>query len=95
MRDEKEFSDESATDDDWKSHFLLEEPIGSTHTAKVHVFSNSFFGTGSGASDPASVSKYLKANFVLTMNSCKNRNDIAGQSNDVEWTCVLVTRLCK
>ena len=41
MRDEEQFSDE------------LDEPIGSMPTAKMHVFSGSVFGAGSGALVPS------------------------------------------
>ena len=35
MRDEEQFSDDGLTDDEWKNHLLLDEPIGSMPTAKI------------------------------------------------------------
>ena len=52
VRDEERFSGECLTDGEWKNHLLLEEPTESMLYAKVHVFSDSVFCTGLGASDP-------------------------------------------
>ena len=64
--------------DEWESHPILEEPIGSMLTANVH--------TGP-AMDPLSASKILekKAEAVRKRDSCKNRNDNAVLSIDTEW----------
>ena len=40
----KQLSDEGLTDDEWKNHSVIEEPIGSMLTAKVY---DSAFRTGS------------------------------------------------
>ena len=44
----------------WKSHVLLEEPIGSMLTARVHGLSNSVLCNVPGALDPTSASKIEK-----------------------------------
>ena len=48
------------TDDRWKNHIVSEEPIDSTLTSNVHVFSISVFCTGPGALDANSVPDMLK-----------------------------------
>ena len=80
-------SDEGLTDGEWTIHLSLEEPIGSMLIAKVDVFSDSVFSTDPGALDLLSASKMLekKAGAVMKSDSCKDRNDIAGQSIDIEW----------
>ena len=69
------------------NHGLLEEPIGSTLTAKVHVLSGSAFRTGPGPLDPTNASDNWeqKAGAVLKSDSRKNRKDITGQTIDIEW----------
>ena len=68
-------------------HLLLEEPIGSMLTAKVRVFSNSFFCTGPRVLDRVSASQIWgeKAEAVVKSTDRKDRNDIAGQPIDIEW----------
>ena len=55
-------------------------------TARVHVFSDSVFCTGPGALEPTTASKKWekKADDDMKNNSCKNRNDMAGQSMVIE-----------
>ena len=69
-----------------KYHLSLEETIGSMFTAKVDVFSDSVFCTAPGALVSFSASKNWdrKAEAVMKSDNCKNRNDIAGQSTDIE-----------
>ena len=70
-----------------ENHLSLEEPIESMHTARGHVFSDSVFCRGPGAFGSNQCFKHLqkkKAEAVMKSACCKNRNDIAGRSIDIE-----------
>ena len=54
-------------------------------TATVHVFSASVFCTGPGIGSNRCYQNCEKAETVVKGDNCKNRNDIAGQSIDIEW----------
>ena len=62
---------------------MSKEAKGSMHTAQVHA---SVFCTDPGALDPSSAFGIgtRQAEAVMKSNSCKRRNDIAGQSIDIE-----------
>ena len=55
-------------------------------TAKVHVFSDSVFCTGPGSLDSTSALTFLEntAHAVMKTDKSQNRNNIAGQSIDIE-----------
>ena len=57
LRDEGRFSGQCVTGGERKNKLLLEEPVGSMLTSKVHVFSDSVFCTGPGALKAEAVMK--------------------------------------
>ena len=67
-------------------------------TPRVHDFSDSIFCTAPSALDPTRASIFWdkKEEDVVKRNSCKNKNDIAGQSINIErHVCPGDTRLRK
>ena len=67
LHDDRPFSGDGLTHDAWKSHLSLEEPIGTTFTAKVHVFLDSVFCTGPGVLVPISASQIVEKNAEADM----------------------------
>ena len=87
LHDGRSCRGEGLANDEWESHLLLEDPTGSILTAKVHLFMDTQFIVQVVLHwiQPVLLSLEKKAKHVLSRDSCKNRNQSAGQLIDIQW----------
>ena len=86
-RDEEHNSDEGLTDDGWNHHVLLEElleeasqPTRMSSRTQLSAQAQKLWIR------PVLVNMWKrKQKQIMKSDTCKNRNDIAGQSIDLEW----------
>ena len=66
----------------WKNHLLLEDSIGSS---PQKIMSSQTRGPGALVPTSASTNGEHKAEAAMKSDNCQNRNDIAGQTIQIEW----------